>query len=135
MLEKQFIAESEALDAVRRAINKVLGKRWMIAIWNVEEAAKEGEPNILKLKSKVTWRFPTGDYAESLRLLEKVIKEEVEETISAPPKPLEMADFLMDEEKEEVEVNNPPVDEPSMTDMMERSGFVEKSLPEEGGEE
>ena len=100
---KQLLSEQEAIDEVRTIINSVLGKRWMIAVWSVEESELPNEPNLLKLAGETTWRFPQGDFQESLRLLREKLDEQVTAKKPAVPAPLEMAPFLVGEDEDEEE--------------------------------
>jgi len=109
-MAKQLLSEQEALNDVREAINEVLGNRWMIAVWCVEEAAKEGEPNIFRPVKRITWRFPSEDYAAGIGKLCATMFEEKRSTTPPLPVPLKVADFLRKEE-EEVEGEEKGMDE------------------------
>lgn len=91
---KQLLSEQEAVEEARRIINSVLGKRWMIAVWCVDEVEKKDEPNMLRLAGKTTWQFPQGDFEESLRLLRNCLHEETTAGKPPVPPPLKMASFL-----------------------------------------
>jgi len=91
---KMLLTEQEAINEARAIINSVLGKRWMIAVWCVEE---DEQKNLLRLAGKTSWRFPQGDFEESLRLLREKLEEELKARKPAVPAPLEMAPFLGEE--------------------------------------
>jgi len=82
--------EQDGLDAVTKAINEVLGKKWMIAIWVVEPDEKGGEDK-RKLKKRVSWRYPTGDFDHAVKSLKSSLDDEI--GVVQKPKALSMADF------------------------------------------
>ena len=122
---KQLLTEQEAIDEVRKIVNSVLGKRWMVAVWCVEEADRSNEPNVLKLAGETTWRFPQGDFKESLRLLREKLDEQLKAESPPVPTPLEMAPFLLDESCEEDEGNG---EEPGLDELL-------REKEEQGGKE
>jgi len=103
---KQLLTEQEAISEVREIVNSVLGKRWMIAVWCVEETEGKGEPNLLRLAGEVTWRFLLGDFEESLRLLREKLDEQLEAERPPVPTPLEIAPFLLEDSEEREELEN-----------------------------
>ena len=96
---KQLLTEQEAVDETREAIASVSGKRWMIAVWCVDQAEENGKPpsDMLRLVSRTTWRFPHGNFEESLRLLRENLDEEMRAGEPPIPTALEMAPFVFDD--------------------------------------
>lgn len=90
---KQNTTEREALDDVRMAINDVLGKRWMVAVWCVE-AEDISKKHEVKMVRRVTWKFPTNDMEVAAKIMQKSCEEERDASSPPIPPPLEMADFL-----------------------------------------
>lgn len=69
----------DALDIVVDSLPQDNDVPFMAAIWTIEEGK-------IVLKKRVTWRYPTGDFMKSLRIL----KEELFSSLSpeeAPPLP------------------------------------------------
>lgn len=95
MMFRRMVSEEQAVREVEEIVNSVLGKRWMVAAWCVEEGS-DGK-FALRLAGKVTWQFPAGDFDESLRLLRSCLDEETRSGgQTALPPPLELASFLRD---------------------------------------
>lgn len=123
MVTKQLLLEQEAVDDVREMINSVLGKRWMIAVWCMDQAEQNSEPVLMSLASRTTWHFPHGCFEESLRLLRENLDMELQASEPPVPAPLEMAPFIL--HKDDVDTNDeelgglaiPKKDEPPMTPM------------------
>jgi hypothetical protein len=117
-MAKELTTESEALDELTNAVNAVIGKRWMFALWTVTDDDK-GVPKTVTLEKRLTWKFPAGDFNVAMDQLRSSIDDETEALVPPVPPPLKMADFgveevplerdvakelLEREEKEEVEV-------------------------------
>lgn len=92
---RRMVSEEQAAREVEEIVNSVLGNRWMVAAWCVEEGS-DGK-FALRLAGKVSWEFPVGDFDESLRLLRSCLDEETRSGgQTALPPPLELASFLRD---------------------------------------
>lgn len=129
---KELTSESEAVQELRDRMRDVVGKRWMVALWCVDDTEKEGEPNLLRFVGKITWKFPVGDFKRSLQLLANYLEEQTKLTVPPEPPPLKLASFddLLAEmdpdatpefietegKEEEVEEDDVPVYEPMSID-------------------
>lgn len=90
-------ATTAAFDQLNVAIEH---HKWMLAVWHIDGSGK------IHL-SKTTYNFPTGSFAESQRMLNQMLLDEI-----APPKPapLPRAKFLappvedLDEDADDVEM-------------------------------
>jgi len=75
-----------ALSAVQRALQEA-GEdgRWMAAIWSVQE-------NRLRLLTRTTWQFPTGDVEEAVAQIRRSFAGEAQVLRVAPMEPLPVAE-------------------------------------------
>jgi len=114
-MTKQLLTEQEAFNDVSEAITSVLGKRWMVAVWCVDHVEENGKPplDMLRLVSRTTWRFPHGNFEESLRLLRDNLDEEKQAGEPPVPSPLKMAPFALDTECVDVSDEPPATMKPT----------------------
>jgi len=101
---RQMLSEREAVNDVRVAINEVLGGRWMIAVWKVDDSIKSNEPPKLSLVRRTCWKMPMDLFDVAVGQLARSIAEETLHNSQfdnpLPPAPLQIADFLKEDEDE-----------------------------------
>ena len=96
-MSKQLLSEQEAVSEVSEGIASASGKRWMIAVWCMDQAEENGKPpsDVLRLVNRTTWRFPRESFEESLRLLRENLDEEMQAGEPPVPTPLDPAPFVL----------------------------------------
>ena len=103
MCAKQLLTEPDAIEEVREALSSVLGKRWMLALWVVDEEQQDGKVNLhTRLVNRTTWRFPHESIEESLQSLGENLEEEKQTGEPPVPAPLDVAPFVRDKEEDRV---------------------------------
>jgi len=110
MDKKDLVSEQGAVDQLQEAINGVLGKRWMVAVWSAEEIDTSVKSKLIILSNRTTWHFPHSGFEAAVKLLRENLEKEMEAEKAPPvPAPLQMAPFVLDSCSEIEAADSPPL--------------------------